>query len=112
KGLDRTGLVELSITPAEMAARVRQLAQLRGDLERATALADRGKRAEALRPFVGCELYHARANAFEGLAHCGKPALPVLRDPSLHRRHDMVVRALARAGGPDTGPELVKLLEG
>ena len=42
KGLDTIGLAELSITPAEMAARVKQLARLRGDLERVTALADRG----------------------------------------------------------------------
>jgi hypothetical protein len=116
KARETVGIAELSMTPVEMAARVRQLARLRGDLERATAQADPAQRAKALRPFVESELYYARYAAFEELARCGKPALPVLRemlrDPGLHRRHDMVVRALARAGGPDAGAELAKLLEG
>ncbi len=116
KRRDAVGFEELLITPTASQERVKEMARLRADVEKAAALPDPGKRATALRPFVKSEVYHARHAALEGLACCGKPALPVLRellgDAALAPRHGDIVRSLARAGGPDSGAELTKLLEG
>jgi hypothetical protein len=108
-------LLPLGQSEARTRERVQALCGIQADIARANALADAGERAEALRPFVGSDLYYARVDALEGLGDCGKAALPVLRrllgDANLSRRHGDVVRAMAKAGGAAAGPDLTAILE-
>src|SRR5262245_24105172 len=72
-------MIPLDLTEAKVRERVRELVRIQADVGRAAAKADPGERAEALRPYVGSDLYYAREAAFQGLGGCGPKALPVLR---------------------------------
>ncbi|MBA3765699.1 MAG: hypothetical protein H0W99_01675 [Acidobacteria bacterium] len=108
----------LSLLPwseAKMQQQVMHILETRDALNSSLTIADPARRAEALQPFVGDQLFFANQAAFEGLAKCGEAALPVLRkimnDDSLVETQENAIEAFAQAGGNTVADELTALVE-
>lgn len=108
-------LVPVAKTEKELHDQVDKVIGAWADIAKARALADPGARARALAPLTRAESWDQSAAAFEGLAGCGKDAVPHLReilaDASVSGRHSAAIQAFARAAGDDAGPELTRMVE-
>ncbi len=107
-------LVPVKTTEAELKSEVSHVLNTQTNLNAALAIPDLKTRAEGLEPFAQDSISFARKRAFAGLAECGGAALPVLRrmldNELLSEHHEDVIKALAKAGGRDVGPELTAWL--
>ena len=95
--------------------RVAAIRTLRAQLSKAEAMEDPLKRAQAIAPLVGNSIGVASAAAVSALGSCGRSGLPVIlrliEEPKLAAYHGMLVKELARAGGVDAGPSLLRILK-
>jgi hypothetical protein len=106
--------VPLRMTEQEVRGRLRRLARVRTDFDRAAAVPDPAGRAAALCAFVGSDLEIAQWAALESLKGCGEATLPALHkllaDDALTPHHKAVVRTLIEIGGKEIERELVAML--
>lgn len=107
-------LCTLGMTEEKLKALVLEKSKNCGDFEKAAALPDPEKRANAIFPFTEADKHRMREKAFNTLGECGIPALPRLRqilgNEQLLDRHYLAVKALAKAGDWSAGQEIVSLL--
>ena len=72
-------------------------------------------RARAIAPLVGDSIGVASEAAVSALGSCGRSGQPVIlrliEEPKLAAYHGMLIRELARAGGVDAGPSLLRILK-
>ncbi|HLX64286.1 MAG TPA: hypothetical protein VKX17_23640 [Planctomycetota bacterium] len=95
---------------------VLKLKKVQDELAKASAIIDKSKRAELLRPLTQSEIYMVKQAAFAELKNCGEEAMPTLRkmlaDPKLLSLHEDVIDVLQEVGGVKVGGELSAILQG
>jgi hypothetical protein len=108
-------LVQYGFTECEFRCRVDVFLEAQAALTKAVRRADPAALAEAVPPLLRSESWYVKGAVIRALGAAGKLSLPalrgVLRDAEAAQWHDNAIRALAKAGGADVGPELVKLVE-
>jgi len=103
-------------TEEEVKSRCSAAMQSASSYEKAVMVADPGKRAKALVPFISnenCDFRHIEP-AYNAMGECGIYALPYLRDilqdAQYVKWHCLATKELAQAGGKWSGAELTKIL--
>jgi len=95
--------------------RIVAIRAVRQQLAKAEALEVPLERARAIAPLVGNSIGVASAAAVSALGSCGRDGLPVIlrliEESKLAAYHGMLVKELARAGGVDAGPSLLRILK-
>jgi len=102
-------------TEDKMKTRVLKIVAMHDAVAKAVALKDSIKMGEAMNVVVAFDSHWSKKFAIAMLVAAGKPSVPVLRkllkDDSLGEYHASVIKAMAKAGGAELGPELNRMLE-
>jgi hypothetical protein len=107
-------LTRIDCPEAEMKKRVPEIVRIQESLAKVAAIPAGEQRAIEAAAYVRSNVYDARKEAYNILAKCGKPAIPVLwklLSGGAGARDDNTIDALAAAGGADVAPEFVRILD-
>ena len=107
-------ITPLEMSETQMKSKVLEVLKIKDGFTEALKVRNPAKRAKALEPYARCDVFHAWWPAFDVLAKCGEPALPILRKmlgDFPEYRHHTVIKALGKAGGKKVGPELTVIVE-
>ena len=108
-------LVEYGESETKIKAAVLKIIKEQNALHAAIVIANKLKRAEALRSFANSDNFNAKQVAFDNLGACGKDALPVLRemlkDETHANLHQDVIKAMTVAEPAGIGNELITIVK-
>lgn len=106
-------LISLGRTEEQFKKDVEAVLADQAKLQKAMVIKDPSERARCLKPMAAGRYAELRQAAFGGLAECGKPALPVIREMIYDDSYDQTsaVSILAKIAGEDAGPEMTRILK-